>query len=85
MAVTLTIPDDVLITIKLPRTRIEPELRKEVAFTLYERGLTSMGVARRFAKLTKWEFIEGLAERGIQRHYYDTEADEDIEYARNYQ
>ncbi len=84
MAVTLTIPDDVLSTIKLPRTRIESELRKEVAFTLYERELTSMGIARRFAKLTKWEFIEGLAERGIQRHYYDPEADEDIEYARHY-
>lgn len=85
MAVTFTIPDDVLLTIKLPRTRIESELNKEVAFALYERGLTSMGVARRFAKLTKWEFIEGLAERGIQRHYYETETDEDIEYARHYQ
>lgn len=85
MAFTLTIPDSVLGTIKLPKIRLERELQKEMAFTLYERGLTSMGVARRFAKLTKWEFIEGLAERGIQRHYYETEADEDIRYAKHYQ
>ena len=85
MALTLTIPDDVLVTIKLPKARVETELRKEVAFALYERGLTSMGVARRFANLTKWEFIEGLAERGIERHYYEADADEDISYARNYQ
>jgi len=81
MALTLTIPDEMLFTIRLPKTRIETELRKEVAFALYERGLTSMGVARRFANLNKWEFIEGLAERGIHRHYYQAEADEDIEYA----
>ena len=85
MALTLTIPDDVLVTVKLPKARVETELKKEVAFTLYERGLTSMGVARRFANLTKWEFIEGLAERGIERHYYEADADEDINYARNYQ
>ena len=82
MALTLTIPDSVVGTIKLPKTRLETELYKEMAFTFYERGLTSMGVARRFAKLTKWEFIEGLAERGIQRHYDDLEADEDIHYAK---
>jgi predicted HTH domain antitoxin len=82
MALTLTIPDSVLDIIKLPKTRLETELHKEMAFTLYERGLTSMGVARRFAKLTKWEFIEGLAERGIQRHYDDLEAEEDIQYAK---
>ena len=82
MALTLTIPDSVLGTIKLPKTRVETELQKEMAFTLYDRGLTSMGVAWRFAKLTKWEFIEGLAERGIYRHYDDLEADEDIQYAK---
>ena len=36
MALTLTIPDDVLVTIKLPKARVETELRKEVAFALYE-------------------------------------------------
>jgi len=44
---------------------MENQLIKEMAFTLYERELTSMGIARRFAKMSKWAFIEGLAERGL--------------------
>ena len=42
-----------------------------------------MGTARRLAALDKWAFLEGLAERGIERHYGDQELDEDIRYARN--
>lgn len=82
MAITMIIPDEMLGEIKLPVHQIEAGLKKEIAFTLYARGLTSMGVARRFADLDKWEFIHGLAERGIQRHYYEREAEEDINYAR---
>ncbi len=82
MALTMIIPDDMLGEIKLPGHQIETELKKEIAFTLYARGLTSMGVARRFANLDKWEFIQGLAERGINRHYYEKEAEDDIKYAR---
>jgi len=84
MALTMLIPDEVIETIRLPRNRIESELLKEMAYTLYQRELVSMGVARRFANLGKWDFIEGLAERGILRHYDENEADEDIIYARNY-
>ncbi len=81
MSLVLTIPDDILDSIRLPKEKMEKELRKELAFLLYERGLTSMGVARRLAELTKWEFIEGLAERGIRRHYDERELEEDITYA----
>ena len=42
-----------------------------------------MGIARKVAGLTKWEFIEGLAERGIQRHYYEKDAGEDEKYAKS--
>jgi len=83
MALTLTIPDDVLGSLKLPRNRMEVELRQEMAFTLYERGFCSMGVARRYAEMNKWAFLEGLAKRGIQRHYGEDELSEDIAYARN--
>ncbi len=76
--VSLAISDEVVSAIKLPKKQMEGELIKEIAFTLYDRGLTSMGVARRFAALSKWEFIEGLAERGISRHYYASEVEEDI-------
>jgi len=83
MALSLAIPDEIVWAIKLPKKKMEGELIKEIAFTLYERGLASMGVARRFAVLSKWAFIEGLAERGIPRHYYESELEEDINYARS--
>lgn len=83
MTLTLIIPDDVLGSLKLPRERMEVELKQEMAFTLYERGLSSMGVARRYAAMNKWAFLDGLAKRGIQRHYSENELDEDIDYARN--
>ncbi len=63
---------------------MESQLIKEMAFTLYERELTSMGIARRFAKMSKWAFIEGLAERGLTRHYSVNELEEDINYAKNF-
>lgn len=82
MALVLSIPDEILETIKLPRNQIEKELKKELAFLLYERELASIGIGRRLAELTKWEFLEGLAERGIRRHYYEKEVEEDIKYAK---
>jgi predicted HTH domain antitoxin len=82
MSLVLTIPDEILETIKLPKKQIEKELKKELVFLLYERELVSMGVSRRLAGLTKWEFIEGLAERGMQRHYDEKELEEDIRYAK---
>jgi predicted HTH domain antitoxin len=81
MALSLTISNEVTDTIKLPKQQIKSQLIKEIAFTLYDRELTSMGVARRFAKMSKWEFIEELAKRGIARHYYTSEMEEDINYA----
>ena len=85
MAITLTIPDDVVQSLKLPRQRMEAELKQEMAFTLYERGFASMGVARRYAELDKWAFLDGLAKREIARHYGEDELSEDIAYARNSQ
>jgi predicted HTH domain antitoxin len=85
MALVLTIPDEILETLKIPKKKVERELMKELAFLLYSRELASMGMARRLAGLTKWEFIEGLSERGIQRHYDIRELEEDIKYAKGHQ
>lgn len=83
MALFLTIPDEILETIKLPKKQAEKELLKELAFLLYAKGLASMGTARRLSQLTKHAFIEGLAERGIQRHYDKKELEEDLKYAKD--
>ncbi len=85
MTLILQIPDEILETIKIPKKKIEKHLKKELAFLLYERELVSMGAARRLADITKLEFIEGLAERGVPRHYDEKELEEDMEYAKSCQ
>ncbi|MCP4696233.1 MAG: UPF0175 family protein [Gammaproteobacteria bacterium] len=85
MSFTLTIPNEVLASVKIPRQRLQTELTREMAFMLYQRGLASMGVARRYAGLSKRAFLEGLAQRGIERHYAEDELKEDIAYARDSQ
>lgn len=67
----------------MPKKQAEKELKKELSFLLYDREFASMGVARRLAGIIKWEFIEGLAKRGIRRHYDEKELEEDIKYAKS--
>jgi len=40
-----------------------------------------MGTARKLAQIDKWEFLKGIAERSIERHYNEAELMEDIAYA----
>ena len=82
MPLTLEIPDEILDSIKIPKGKAKEELLKELAIVLYEKEIASMGVVRKLSKLTKWEFIDELAKRGIKRHYYDEELMEDLKYAK---
>lgn len=41
-----------------------------------------MGKARKLAEMNKWEFIEELARRKIERHYTIKELEEDIAFAK---
>ncbi|NJD38943.1 MAG: UPF0175 family protein [Geobacter sp.] len=84
MALSITIPDDVLESAKIPRNELKQELLKEMAFALYSRGITSMGTARKLARIDKWKFLDGLAERGIERHYNEAELKEDTAYANSH-
>ncbi len=81
MPLSIVIPDEIIEIIKVPRNQVKQVLCREMAFALYAQGMASLGAARRFANLDKWQFLDGLAERRIERHYSDTELDEDIEYA----
>jgi predicted HTH domain antitoxin len=81
MAISITIPEKVLESAKIPRNQLKQELLKELAFALYSRGITSMGTARKLAQIDKWEFLKGIAERSIERHYNEAELVEDITYA----
>ena len=80
MSMTLNIPDDIVAAIKWPRHPLARQLLVEMAFALYGRGLASMGSPRRLAALDNGSFLEGLAERHIERHYGENELAEDIDY-----
>jgi predicted HTH domain antitoxin len=77
----ISIPDSVLQSIRLPEKRLESELLKELAISLYQQELLSFGKARELANLGHYEFSQLLGERGINRHYTQQELEEDFNYA----
>lgn len=78
----ISIPDDVLASMKLPEKDRERILKIELAIALYQRGILSMGKARKLAGMSKWEFIEELAKRKVERHYTVKELEEDVAFAK---
>ena len=65
--------------LRVPPDELEERLRIELALRLYEKGIASLGQARRIAGLPKWDFLELLAKEGIQLHYSEDELKEDLE------
>ena len=63
------------------RKEFERMARIELAIALYARGVLSLGQARRLAGISKWEFLEELARRGVERHYTREELEDDIAFA----
>jgi predicted HTH domain antitoxin len=79
----LSIPETIIQSIRLPENRIEAELLKELAISLYAQELLSFGKARELANLDHRQFSQLLGERNIPRHYSETELAEDLDYARH--
>lgn len=80
-AANVRIPDDVVHALRLPPGEIEAELAKELAVSLYARGVLSLGKARRLAGMTLWEFEDLLGKRQVPRHYGQDDLAEDLAYA----
>ncbi|MEB3779071.1 MAG: UPF0175 family protein [Desulfurococcales archaeon] len=68
--------------LRIPPGELEERLRIELALRLYEKGIASLGQARRIAGLSKWDFLELLAREGIPLHYGEKELKEDLEVAK---
>ncbi len=68
--------------LRIPPGELEERLRIELALRLYEKGIASLGQARRIAGLSKWDFLELLAREGIPLHYSEEELREDLEAAK---
>ena len=80
--VVIVIPKDIVDSLKIPPREAPRRLRIELALRLYEKGIATLGQARRIAGLPLWEFLDLIEREGIPRHYGDKEALEDLEMVR---
>jgi len=80
---SMSIPEDVLASMKIPEKDVEGVLKLELATALYQRGIVPLGKARKLAGMSKWEFIEELGRREIGRHYTGRELEEDLAFAKS--
>ena len=76
---TLDIPEDILVSVKIPRNRLKADLRRELALQLYRENMISFANAHRLAEMTKIEFHHLLGERQILRQYDIQDYEEDLE------
>lgn len=79
--IVISLPEDIVRSVRIPPDEIEDELRKELAVALYARQALSFGKARKLANLNHWQFLELLAKHKIETSYGEAELDEDIAYA----
>ena len=56
-----------------------PELRRELAVTLFQQGRLSFGKAREMADMDFWAFQQLLGSRGISPHYDVAEYEADLQ------
>lgn len=77
---SISIGEEILNAIKLPKKDRQKMLKLELALALYQRGIISLGKGRKLAEMGKWEFIDELKKRKIERHYDERELKEDIEF-----
>lgn len=75
----IEIPEEVMVSVKIPRNRWETELKKELALQLYRENLISFANAHRLAGMTKIEFHYLLGERKIPRQYDVEDYEKDLE------
>ncbi len=82
MDLTLRIPKEIDMALKIPGKEKESFLLKELALSLYQRDILSFGKARELANMSKWEFYKELGERNITRHYTLENFKEDLLYGK---
>ncbi|MBW4652901.1 MAG: UPF0175 family protein [Kaiparowitsia implicata GSE-PSE-MK54-09C] len=71
----LTIPDAVIQSIRLPESRVEPELLKELAIALYAQEMLPFGKAVELANIDGEAFSQLVGARGMNRRCRRVEAD----------
>ena len=73
-SITIEIPEDILDAARLT----VPELKLEMAVSLYAQGRLSLGKARELAGMSLWEFRQVLGARRIPAHVRPEDMDADM-------
>lgn len=82
---TLDIPEEMLVAVKIPRNRLKKELKRELALQLYRENMISFANAHRLANMTKIEFHYLLGDRQIPRQYDIEDYEKDREHLAQWQ
>lgn len=82
---TLTIPDSVLHSLKLPEKTLPSDLMKMLAVKLYEKGALGIGKASELCGKSRLEFMQVLKDEGVFLNYDDTELARDLENMESFQ
>ncbi len=75
---SIPIPEEIMISVKIPRKRWETELKKELALQLYREALISFANAHRMAEMSKTDFHYLPGERKIPRQYDVEDYEKDL-------
>ncbi|MBI3797951.1 MAG: UPF0175 family protein [Deltaproteobacteria bacterium] len=75
---SIEIPEDVIIHLRLPPRNLEQELKKELAVHLYAEGLLPQASACRLAGMNRLAFAQLLGERQIPVRYTSQDLDQDL-------
>jgi predicted HTH domain antitoxin len=75
VSVSISLPRDLLGALDVPNVRVERRLRELIAFELVREGRISTGKGAEMLGISKWGFIQLLAQRAID---YFTETPEEL-------
>ncbi len=76
---TITVPEEILRSAKIPRQQWDTVLKRELALQLYREGILSFANARRLAEMERLDFQMLLGERQIPCQYDVAEYEQDLE------
>lgn len=79
---SIEIPEDVIIHLRLPPRNLEQELKKELAVHLYAEGLLPQASACRLAGMNRLAFAQLLGERQIPVRYTSQDLEQDLQTLR---
>ena len=82
---SLSIPDSVLHSLKLPEKTVQQDLLKLLSVKLYEKGALGLGKASELCGASRSDFLHILKDEGVFLNYDDEELDRDLSSIESFQ